>query len=314
MILLTLLLAAPWVVGLLVEQRVRAEIDALSDTVYHYDRSWRRSRLEVRFTDGSTVVAHGRHAPWTPPALASFEGVLLPAGQPEPVEFNGRLGLGGGLDLAANTAALEWAGSGVSITAETLALKTTFRASRYQVDLTAASLEILTGGRLPLEQAGIELCWRALEDKVHLSALLTARRHGGPASELEFRVEEVARQPLGLLIEAALAWNETRHDKLNRDLVMLTMASAWQDLRQQGLTLKLPALVLDGDFRLAGRWRFDGPYGDSRFEGGGSRAAVEAWLTPFFINGESGVEELLTALQREGWMVDRAGQLAISVP
>lgn len=328
MLLLTLLLPAPWVVGKLVESWVTTGLGELHPGAdYRYSRSWRRSRLEVRLADGSMLLAHGRHAPLFPPGLATFDGMLLPAGQPAPLQFAGRVGLGGGLTLSGEMDALDWITDDVSVSAENLELAVV-SGRIHRLGLNAASLTAAAIGREPvdgplaLEDAVLDLVWRASDNRGKLAASLTVRRPGQPPSELDFILEEIGLEPLRLLIETILAWDDYRHDNLNRDMALLTVASAWQDIRQRGLTLELSVLELDGDFNLGGRWRFDRAHDANRIEGQGSRAALEAWAIPLIALGAGTgagetarvFDELVEAMRERGWLNTEGERVTVSLP
>ncbi|OAB60823.1 hypothetical protein AY599_06190 [Leptolyngbya valderiana BDU 20041] len=268
---------------------------------------WFASALDIDEPVDLELTA--RHFPPLGLSWVEFDGQLRTELSPRPYDINGELSLSGAsrIELIGRTIRLDGA---VQLTgaATTLRLDQDLdRPSRLDFTLDALSLEDGRGNRLNADRARLGLSWSDL-DEAHLALSLSIALDAADPLSLVLHAEPVQREALADLIEGLQQLARTEPRSRARQFALLTVAGAWQQMSQAGLTLRLESLQLGEGNRFEGDWKTDA--GQPLVDGQGRvepliRAlapivGLSAQLPPDQV--EPTIRAWLEALQTRGWL------------
>jgi hypothetical protein len=248
------LLALPVAVGAI----LRNWVPEWLEEVGLQDRSqlasgWFASALNI--DDPVDLELTARHFPPLGLSWVEFGGSLQTGFSPRPFEVDGALGLSGAsrIELAGSTLQLD---GPVQLEAGTTAValnQDLDRPSTLDLTIQALQLEDRQGNRLNMDRARLILAWSSL-DASHLALSLDIALDGAIPLGLALQAEPVQREAMADLIEGLQQLAQAGPGTTARQFALLTVAGAWQQLSQTGLTLRLESLQLGADSRLEGDW------------------------------------------------------------
>lgn len=285
-VLAVVALGLPAAIGWLVQDQAGPRLAAqLDEASVEWDRGWFRSAMRIDDPDFRANVEFG-HVSVSPPGWLTVEGRLILQEPAATVDFDGRIGLGMAPVLHAEAPSLriegpvEWRYDGPVVDV---------RGGNNNLEMTGSAETLLVaddlGNRLPLANPDLQITVdRSWTNEVALSLTLTASRAGLAESRLELRMAPLAPGPLEQLVEGLIQLASSERESAAGGLAAVGVASAWQQLGEQGMVVELETLELDGQVELSGRWA----PGERRFSlaGSGPRETVLAWLSS--INGLTG--------------------------
>jgi len=331
LIILTLLLASIWLVAMpaLVGSyldRVAPswlEESGMEDTA-RFDAGWFTSSLEIN--SGYRMNLRARHVPPSSLAWLRFSGELQAPVSPEPFRIGGEFGLTGlsSVDVRAPELAIDGQvrlNSGPTRLALNQSLD---QASTLTVRIDDLALSDQLGNAIFAPGANLTLGWQALgsesgpaevepdgEDRLALSLTLDLVAAAAPASILRLALDAspVERNALADLIQGLQQLSQTQGQSTARQFALLTVAGAWQQLSQHGLTVRLERLQIGSENQFSGHWSsLDGP---PVIRGDGSLESLSRALQPLVglsarVSAETAARSIRTwldELRQRGWLI-----------
>ncbi|MGK7295763.1 MAG: hypothetical protein ACNS61_08055 [Candidatus Wenzhouxiangella sp. M2_3B_020] len=278
-VLAVIALGLPAAIGWLIQDQAGPRLAAqLDEASVEWDRGWFRSAMRIDDPDFRANVEFG-HISVSPPGWLTIDGRVILEEPAATVDFEGRIGLGMAPVLHARAPELridgpvEWHYDGPVVDV---------RGGNNNLELTGSADTLLVadglGNRLPFANPDLQVTVdRSWTNEVSLALTLTASRAGLPESRLVLRMAPLAPGPLEQLVEGLIQLASTERDSATGGLAAVGVASAWQQLGEQGMIVELETLQLDGRLDLTGRW----VPGERRFSlaGSGPRETVLAWLS-----------------------------------
>lgn len=272
-------LAIPAGIGWLLERQAAERIQSrLPGAELQWNRGWFRSGFAL---DAAEVEAafDFRHLTLSPPGWLALDGRVVLAEPPASIHVEGHVSAGFAGELRAGAPSLT-VGEAVVGRYRQPNLRLLAAENRLRALATAEALTLADGlgNRLRLDRIDAEARVEESGDgQVAIVVTASATRPGMPESRLDVRLSGADPNALEQLVQALTQLAGTEPGSTGAGLAALGLASAWQQLAARGASVELDALVLDGDFRLSGRW-----VPDKRvfsLEGGGSRETLTTWAT-----------------------------------
>ena len=276
-VLALIALGLPAAIGWLIQDQAGPRLTArLDESSVKWDRGWFRSALHVDAADFRADVDFG-HMSVAPPGWLTFDGRAVVTEPAATVDFDGRVGLGLGLSLHAEAPSLRIDGP---VRWQYESPVADLSAVADGIELTAAADTLLIadglGNRLPFANPDLRATVTDRgNNRVSLTLTVTASRAGLPDSRLVLTMGPLAPGPLEQLVEGLIQLASMEPDSATGGLAAVGVASAWQQLGEQGMIVELETLELDGELELSGRWA----PGERRFSlnGVGPRETVLTW-------------------------------------
>jgi hypothetical protein len=287
LIILILALAAIWWMALpaLVGVYLRGWVpDWAAETVPRaqstFSPGWFLSNLELHAPEGA-VQLQVRHFPALKPAWLSLSGQVRLPYMTETLQASGRIGLTGQTDLMLTSSSLNLQTAPTVQAAETRMQLT--QQPGIQTLLSVASQALLIQDRLnnhlALEQARINLAWSTPEPGLaELGISVGLLQSTENLMQLKLTAAPIDIEALGELINGLAQLRSARPDSLDRQLALLTVGGAWQQMSAAGLEITLHELSLSGDTRLSGHWQTT--TGLPEIRGQGDVDTILDWLVP----------------------------------
>lgn len=260
-----LLLAATWLVGMpaLVGQYVRAwvpewlaNIEATEDS--HFEPGWFRSNLEV--SPGNDIHARlkARHMPPIGLSWLYLEGEIDTPHSAESTRVRGHLDLDGRIRLVAEGRNLTFSQQ-PRFRTRTLQINLDQRPegkTRLLTDLTGPAWSDEIGNRLDFDRAVTIMNWQALgPDHASLDIAASFNHQDQLKLDLAIQASPLEVNVLGQLVDGIRQLLAAPPDSMARQMALLTIAGAWQELGQHGLEIELERLVIGSSSEFSGQWK-----------------------------------------------------------
>lgn len=277
LVITVVVLGIPALIGSLIHGQAARPLDeALPDAEIQWDRGWFRSALSIADDELRANFDFG-HASLTPPGWLTVDGRAILGGLDAAVDVSGRIGpmLDARLKASAPTLTVpgivtwRYTGPGLELTT-----------GNDRIDLrgTAETLRIADslGNELVLSDA--ELTGGVAESDtadIAIRVAVSASRSGLPTSRAVVEFDPVDPRALEQVVQSLSGLSSSEQGSASAGLAAIGLASAWQQLGEAGLIVRLETLELDGDLQVRGRW----VPGQRllEIEGEGARDALLAW-------------------------------------
>jgi hypothetical protein len=263
-IILLLLLIAVWLIGMpaLVGQYVRvwvpewlADIEATDDS--QFEPGWFRS--DLRISPGHDVHArlNARHMPPTGLAWLRLDGEIDIPHTAEPTRVLGHLDLNGLIRLKTDSRKLALDGP-PHFQAGSLGIdfaQGPKGKTRFKTELDELAWFDELGNRLEFDAANGVMNWQVLgPDHAGLELSVRFDHHQQPTLDLLIKAAPLETNALNQLLEGIRQLLAAPIDSMARQMALLTIAGAWQELRQHGLEIQLERLALGPNTEFSGQW------------------------------------------------------------
>jgi len=316
------LLFLPGLVGLFLDRKVPSWLEARGwDEAARFESGWFASRL--RIADDYRLNLDARHLPPLGLSWLRLAGSVESGIGPSPINVEGRFGLTGHNTLQLRTGRLALDGPIRLDTGEArLALEQARDQSglmRWQVE--AAKLNDQLGNVLSGNEFGLSLAWAATprhsadsagrhesQPKLDLQLSLHLDSISGPTVDLKIDALSVQRAALVDLIEGLQQLSRSAEGTTARQLALLTVAGAWQQLSGDGLRIQLSTFQLGPATSFRAHW--PGDEGSPLISGNGSIAASINTLSPIVgltagvdpATADRLIQAWLGQLEQQGWL------------
>lgn len=319
------LVAMPALVGSYLDRAVPEWLDeaGMAGTV-QFDAGWFSSSLKIE--DDYAVDLRGRHLPPLSLAWIRIDGELEAPISPAPILVDGQFGLTGLSSVRLEAAEL---GIGGPVQLDSSASRLTLnqgldQASELSWQIEALALNDQLGNALSASTAKLALAWSPSNqavgnraagqdegDALDLNLALELLSETGPEPTLRLTIEAspVQRDALAELIEGLQQWTQAPAQSTAQQFALLTIAGAWQQLAQDGLTIRLEALQIGPENHFSGQWiTQDGP---PDIRGEGSIEALTVGLGPIVglsarvsaMTAEQSILAWIDEIRQRGWLV-----------
>ena len=319
------LVAMPALVGSYLDRVVPEWLDeaGMAGTA-QFDAGWFTSSLQIE--DDYAVDLHGRHVPPLSLAWIRIDGELEAPISPAPIEIDGQFGLTGLSSVRLEAAELAIEGP---VQLESSASRLTLnqgldQASELSWQIEALGLNDRLGNALEASTAELALSWSPSDQAVgdeatapkqadafdlRLALELLSDADRDPTLRLFIEASPVQRDALAELIAGLQQWSQAQAQSTARQFALLTIAGAWQQLSQNGLTIRLDRLQIGSDSRFSGYWvTQEGP---PDLRGEGSIEALTRELRPIVGlsaqvsagTAERSIRTWIDEIRQRGWLV-----------
>jgi len=289
-----------------------------------FDAGWFTSSLQIE--DDYAVDLHGRHVPPLSLAWIRIDGELEAPISPAPILIDGQFGLTGLSSVRLEATELAIGGPlQLDSSASLLTLNQGLdQVSELSWQIEAFALSDQLGNLLSASTAELALAWSPSDPAVggaatapkeadaldlRLALMLLSDSNPHPTLRLIIEASPVQRDALAELIEGLQQWTQAQPRSTARQFALLTVAGAWQQLAQSGLTIRLDGLRIGSESRFSGHWVTQAGPPDIRGEG--SIDALTRELRPIVGLGarvgagtaERSIRAWIDEIRQRGWLV-----------
>ncbi len=316
-------LAMPAVVGVYLQDWVTEWLDeALPRSEAKPDSGWFETRLDLA-EPPYTLAARARHFPLPGPAWVRLDAEISAPFAAKGIEADGHIGLTGNTRLALNAETLAWEGrAAVMLGSSRLDLdQRPGRRTRLELEGVDALALDAHGNRLAFERFDAETIWSLRDDELgRLEIRLDLTDEAGQPAGLSIHAEPIRPDALADLVEGLEQLGRARPESMDRQIALLTLTGAWQQLAEAGLVIELETFRLDAESAVQGHWHVAAD--ELVVRGDGSLAAIIDRLGPIVglsldlspAEAERQLRDWLATLSANGWLTVEDGRFDFDYP